>query len=40
MRALIATRAGHAGVSIGNGCCDLYCLGHGIEPDGRLPSEH
>lgn len=30
---------GQAGVQIGNSCWELYCLEHGIQPDGRMPSE-
>lgn len=27
---------GQAGVQIGNACWELYCLEHGISPDGRM----
>jgi len=30
---------GQAGVQIGNACWELYCLEHGIQPDGRIPSD-
>lgn len=30
---------GQAGVQIGNSCWELYCLEHGIQPDGQMPSE-
>jgi tubulin alpha len=30
---------GQAGVQIGNACWELYCLEHGIQPDGQMPSE-
>lgn len=30
---------GQAGVQIGNSCWELYCLEHGIQPDGKMPSE-
>lgn len=30
---------GLAGVQIGNSCWELYSLEHGIQPDGRMPSE-
>jgi len=28
---------GQAGVQIGNACWELYCLEHGIQPDGTVP---
>lgn len=28
---------GQAGVQIGNSTWELYCLEHGIEPDGTIP---
>ena len=28
---------GQAGCQIGNSCWELYCLEHGIQPDGRMP---
>ena len=30
---------GQAGVQIGNACWELYCLEHGIQPDGQMPSD-
>ena len=30
---------GQAGVQIGNNCWELYCLEHGIHPDGQMPSD-
>ena len=30
---------GQAGVQIGNACWEMYCLEHGIQPDGQLPSD-
>ncbi|XP_013361004.1 PREDICTED: tubulin alpha-1C chain-like, partial [Chinchilla lanigera] len=30
---------GQAGVQIGNACWELYCLEHGIQPDGKMPSD-
>lgn len=27
---------GQAGVQIGNSCWELYCLEHGIQPDGHM----
>ncbi|KAI8147942.1 tubulin alpha-1 chain [Fennellomyces sp. T-0311] len=36
MREVISIHVGQAGVQIGNACWELYCLEHGISPDGRL----
>ena len=30
---------GQAGVQMGNSCWELYCLEHGIQPDGQMPSD-
>lgn len=30
---------GQGGVQIGNACWELYCLEHGIQPDGQMPSD-
>ena len=30
---------GQAGVQIGNACWELYCLEHGIQPDGQMPGD-
>ena len=30
---------GQAGVQMGNACWELYCLEHGIMPDGQMPSD-
>ena len=38
-REVISIHVGQAGVQIGNACWELYCLEHGIQPDGRMPSE-
>ena len=27
------------GVQIGNACWELFCLEHGIQPDGHMPSD-
>eukprot|EP00079_Xenopus_tropicalis_P039023 XP_017952794.1 PREDICTED: tubulin alpha-8 chain-like [Xenopus tropicalis] len=35
-REVISVHVGQAGVQIGNACWELYCLEHGILPDGRL----
>ncbi|GBP04685.1 Tubulin alpha-8 chain [Eumeta japonica] len=39
MRECISIHAGQAGVQIGNACWELYCLEHGIQPDGQMPSD-
>ena len=39
MRECISIHVGQAGVQIGNACCELYCLEHGIQPDGQMPSD-
>lgn len=39
MRECLSVHVGQAGVQIGNACWELYCLEHGIAPDGTMPSE-
>merc|ERR1712156_1023995 len=39
MRECISIHVGQAGVQIGNACWELYCLEHGIQPDGKMPSD-
>merc|ERR1719222_299267 len=39
MRECISVHVGQAGVQMGNACCELYCLEHGLQPDGTLPSD-
>ncbi|VDL97515.1 unnamed protein product [Schistocephalus solidus] len=39
MREVISIHAGQGGVQIGNACWELYCLEHGIQPDGQMPSD-
>lgn len=39
MREVISINVGQAGCQIGNACWELYCLEHGIQPDGYLSSE-
>uniref|UniRef100_A0A8C5AY88 Tubulin alpha chain n=1 Tax=Gadus morhua TaxID=8049 RepID=A0A8C5AY88_GADMO len=39
MRECISINVGQAGVQIGNACWELYCLEHGIQPDGQMPSD-
>ena len=38
-RECISIHIGQAGVQIGNACWELYCLEHGIQPDGQMPSD-
>jgi len=39
MRECISIHVGQAGCQIGNACWELYCLEHGIQPDGQMPSD-
>ena len=39
MREIISVHIGQAGVQMGNACWELYCLEHGILPDGQMPSD-
>uniref|UniRef100_A0A0L8HN11 Tubulin/FtsZ GTPase domain-containing protein n=1 Tax=Octopus bimaculoides TaxID=37653 RepID=A0A0L8HN11_OCTBM len=39
MRECISIHVGQAGVQIGNACWELYCLEHGIQPSGQMPSD-
>merc|ERR1711874_72989 len=39
MRECISIHIGQAGCQIGNACWELYCLEHGIQPDGTMPSD-
>jgi tubulin alpha len=39
MREVISIHVGQAGCQIGNACWELYCLEHGIQPDGQMPSD-
>merc|ERR1711937_758334 len=36
MREVISIHVGQAGVQIGNSCWELYCLEHGLNPDGTI----
>ncbi|VDO70452.1 unnamed protein product [Heligmosomoides polygyrus] len=38
-REIVSLHVGQAGVQIGNACWELYCLEHGIQPDGTMPSD-
>jgi len=39
MREVISLHIGQAGVQIGNACWELFCLEHGIQVDGQMPSD-
>ena len=39
MRECISIHVGQAGVQMGNACWELYCLEHGINPDGTMPKD-
>ncbi len=39
MREVISIHIGQAGCQIGNACWELYCLEHGIAPDGFMASQ-
>lgn len=39
MREVISINVGQAGCQIGNSCWELYCLEHGISPDGYLSDD-
>jgi tubulin alpha len=36
MREVISVHLGQAGIQVGNACWELYCLEHGITPDGQI----
>ncbi|PWA31214.1 hypothetical protein CCH79_00002912, partial [Gambusia affinis] len=38
-RECISIHVGQAGAQIGNACWELYCLEHGIQPDGQIPND-
>ena len=38
-REIISIHLGQAGVQIGNSCWELYCLEHGIQPDGTMSED-
>ena len=39
MRECISIHVGQAGCQIGNSCWELYCLEHGLEPNGTKVNE-
>jgi len=38
-REIISVHVGQGGVQLGNACWELYCLEHGVQPDGMMPSD-
>ncbi|EGZ11435.1 hypothetical protein PHYSODRAFT_338144 [Phytophthora sojae] len=38
MREIISVHLGQGGVQLGNACWELYCIEHGIQPDGQIPN--
>lgn len=38
-RELLSIHIGQAGLEVGNACWELYCLEHGIQKDGKMPSD-
>jgi tubulin alpha len=39
MREIISIHIGQAGVQVGNACWELFCLEHGIDATGKMPSD-
>jgi tubulin alpha len=39
MREVVCLHIGQAGVQMGESCWELFCLEHGIQPDGMMPSD-
>jgi tubulin alpha len=39
MRECISIHLGQGGIQVGNQCWELYCLEHGIQPDGTMPAD-
>ncbi|CAI9276992.1 unnamed protein product [Lactuca saligna] len=40
MRECISVHIGQAGIQVGNSCWELYCLEHGLQPDGQMPGDN
>lgn len=40
MREVLRIHIGQAGAQLGSSCWELYCLEHGIQPDGQLYPYH
>jgi hypothetical protein len=39
MRECLSMHIGQAGIQVGNAYWELYCLEHGIQPDGQMPND-
>mmetsp|Transcript_7839 Transcript_7839/g.15133 ORF Transcript_7839/g.15133 Transcript_7839/m.15133 type:complete len:454 (+) Transcript_7839:60-1421(+) len=39
MREILSIHLGQAGIQVGNSCWELYCLEHGIGPDGKMAKD-
>ena len=39
MREVISIHIGQAGLQMGSACWELYCLEHGIMPNGLMPND-
>eukprot|EP00472_Partenskyella_glossopodia_P014970 CAMPEP_0197515100 /NCGR_PEP_ID=MMETSP1318-20131121/330_1 /TAXON_ID=552666 /ORGANISM="Partenskyella glossopodia, Strain RCC365" /LENGTH=452 /DNA_ID=CAMNT_0043063377 /DNA_START=75 /DNA_END=1433 /DNA_ORIENTATION=+ len=39
MREILSIHLGQAGVQVGNSCWELYCVEHGIGPDGKIAND-
>ena len=39
MKEVIQIHIGQAGIQVGNSCWELYCLEHGIQPDGEIEDD-
>jgi len=39
LREIVTIHLGQAGVQVGNSVWELFCLEHGIQPDGQMPSD-
>ena len=39
MREVISIHIGQAGIQVGNSCWELFCLEHGIQPNGQMHSD-
>ena len=39
MREVLSIMIGQGGCQMGNACWELFCLEHGIQPDGQMPSD-
>ncbi len=39
MREVVSIHIGQAGIQIGNTCWELYCIEHGIQPNGKIDEE-